>query len=757
MDSAARLLTQKRKKRVAAACDFCRRRKLGCDNTSPRCGNCQSYEKQCTYAARARQARPSNSRIRQLEEENARLRRLSQGSVLQSAERAFDRESVEQQIPAGGPVPTGSHREDDLVEETVTLLDEPSGLTPPVRDHRRHSNHRLSRHYASQPDRESRFHGPSSAMFDESYPINATVVGSYVAKVDYRKCQLLAETTRQRQMEMINISSGKLDFDGVEPEMGLKLLTIFWNRQHHSGSTVYRPAFMRDMACNGPSFSKLLLNAIYFSAADYLSRAAASGVEGPIAARCQAADNCTLGFEFRRKFEDYLHDRETALRFRSQVTTIQALLLVSDTLFSWCDEKSLSWHYSGIAVNMIIDLGLHTEGQDQKATSARLAGELETHRRLFWAAFVTDKLQSVYQGRPARLREHDNSVPIAFLDEYEELEPFSTDGYAAEPTSLSCPGHGVSTFEQLCKLSVIMDRVLLNIYAESSSQKDPNELFRTSDSLDEDLKAWRKGLPTHLAGLLIGTGNAPVLPHTISLLALYNSIITLLHRPFVSDGHLRGAGQPRASSSFAICAAAASSTDALLRQYTDRFCVKSAPYALSYAVYVSATIHLRIAAQRPPCSEAHHSLRNCLDFLHEHQIMCYASRRTLTILKDLMKRLKVDESVLTQSRHSTEVDNTFGGGSCGANTLLAPAGSQAAMVADGSPSSGSQFGRDLIDPTLDIDQIMKSFDCAPQLGGAYGSPGALDGNPLALDGALYGTLEGFDMFSSFDNLFGLDL
>jgi hypothetical protein len=76
----------------------------------------------------------------------------------------------------------------------------------------------------------------------------------------------------------------------------------------------------------------------------------------------------------------------------------------------------------------------------------------------------------------------------------------------------------VSTFEQLCKLSVIMDRVLFHIYAESSARKDPNDLFRTSDSLDEDLKAWRKGLPTHLAGLLEGTENAPVLPHTISLL-----------------------------------------------------------------------------------------------------------------------------------------------------------------------------------------------------------------------------------------------
>lgn len=188
-------------------------------------------------------------------------------------------------------------------------------------------------------------------------------------------------------MEMINSKSGKLDFDGVEPEMAMNMLSIFWNRQHHSGSIVYRPAFMRDMACNGPLFSKLLLNAIYFSTSEYLSRAAASGLEGIMATQCDAADNCTTGLEFRRKIDDMLHDPETRLLFKSQVTTIQALLIVSDTLFSWCDEKSASWLYSGIAIGMITDLGLHSESVNLSATSNRSANDIETHRRLFWAAF----------------------------------------------------------------------------------------------------------------------------------------------------------------------------------------------------------------------------------------------------------------------------------------------------------------------------------------------------------------------------------
>ncbi|KAL4886093.1 fungal-specific transcription factor domain-containing protein [Aspergillus karnatakaensis] len=751
----SRLFAQSRKKRVSAACDFCRRRKLGCDNIEPRCGNCQSYEKQCTYTTRVKRARPSNSRIRQLEEENIRLRRLSQGSAARSAERELDHQSVDQ-VPVGGHVALCPRR-DGLVDDTINTLSEPHS-TASVGDYRRHPIYQAPRHHGPQPDQESQFHGPSSAMFDEPGATNAAVSGSDVANSDYRKCQLLAETTRQRQMEMININAGKLDFDGVEPEVGLKLLTTFWNRQHHSGPIVYRSTFMRDMACNGPSFSKLLLNAIYFSASDYVFQAAASDWDGNINTRCDATDSCTVGHQFRRKFEKYLHDPDTRLLFKSQVTTIQALLLVSNTMFSWCDEKSLSWHYSGIAVNMIIDLGLHTESHRPRVGASLLVGELETHRRLFWAAFATDKLQSVYQGRPARLREHDNSVPLKFLDEFEELEPFSTNGYAAVPTSLGCPGYGVSTFEQLCKLSVIMDRILLNIYAETSSYKDPGELIRMSNLLDDDLKAWRKALPTHFAAILVGTGNGPALPHTISLLALYNATITLLHRPFVSDGHLRVANQSRAGESFAVCAAAASSTDALLQQYTDKLCAKSAPYALSYAVYVSATIHLRIAAQRQPGSEAHNSLRKCLDFLHEHQILCRASGRSLNILNNLVRRLKVDPYAMTDTNNSAGPEIRLGDGSHVGREIAiappAPTDPQADMLADETYFSGPQSGVDTHWSDLDIDQILESFNYDSQPGSNLG---ALGGNATLIDGGLDGTSQSLDILPTFDSLFGLEM
>lgn len=134
-----------------------------------------------------------------------------------------------------------------------------------------------------------------------------------------------------------------------------------------------------------------------------------------------------------------------------------------------------------------------------------------------WLGLAMDKVQSIYQGRPARLREMDNRVPMQFLNEYEELEPFSTVTYALNPCVLDCSTYGVSTFREMCRLSIIMDRVLCNLYAERSSSQDPMDLFHTSGVLHEELRSWRESLPNHLSMKLDNPESAAILPHTLSL------------------------------------------------------------------------------------------------------------------------------------------------------------------------------------------------------------------------------------------------
>ncbi|ETN39778.1 uncharacterized protein HMPREF1541_06004 [Cyphellophora europaea CBS 101466] len=565
-------------------------------------------------------------------------------------------------------------------------------------------------------------------------------------------------------METINLKSQKLDFDGVDSEQGMKLLSIYWNRQHHIGPIVYRTAFMRDMACNGSRFSKLLLNAMYFSASEYLSRAAASSLDGSVAARCAAADNCSEGMTFRRRAEALLHAADAQLLLKSDLTTVQALLIMSHTLFSWCDEKSASWHYAGMAISMIIDLGLHNEaGRRPDISSPYQIEDKEIYRRVFWAAFAIDKLQSVYQGRPPRLREADNCVPILFLDEYDELDPFHTDGYALEPEQLGYPSHVVSTFEQLCKLSIIIDCMISNLYTEKSSRKSPTELLRITRSLDEDLTAWRHALPSHLSALLELPNKAIYLPHTISLMSLFNAVIILLYRPLVSDSHLQTADEAIASKSFARCAAAATDIDSLLRQYQKSFCVKSAPYTLSYATYVSATIHLRIAAQHRAGSAAHIRLQNCLEILSEHQVVSHASRRCLRILNDLVKRLDVNVLLgpeLAQARN-TDISTLSNAvrltGDVDRYTQMDTTSSQQIMQANGNEMTGITPGLENTWSDLDMDEIIRTFTWDAGAMDTTFNPNNLDAGGIASCTGLSASAQDRAESSYFDALFGVDL
>lgn len=118
----------------------------------------------------------------------------------------------------------------------------------------------------------------------------------------------------------------------------------------------------------------------------------------------------------------------------------------------------------------------------------------------------------------------DSSVPMLFLDEYEELEPFDSVGYSEVSRKLDLPTHSVSTFAYLCALSTIADRILANLYTEKSLRRDNDELYRKSMALHAQLVQWRESLPVHLKihfdnEIGLGTSNGCMaLPHTLSLM-----------------------------------------------------------------------------------------------------------------------------------------------------------------------------------------------------------------------------------------------
>jgi len=140
---------------------------------------------------------------------------------------------------------------------------------------------------------------------------------------------------------------------------------------------------------------------------------------------------------------------------------------------------------------------------------------------------------------------------------------------------------------------------------------------------------------------------------------MYHVLVILLHHPFVADGHLYSTSRSISVNSLKCCATAANDIVHLVRIFDKAFSVRRAPYLISYATYVAATIHARIAAKRGPGSDAHSSLAACLAVFRENQETNPAVRRAGALVQNLMKRLGVRMHSIDECRiHKDSSENS---------------------------------------------------------------------------------------------------
>ncbi|KAJ5261349.1 fungal-specific transcription factor domain-containing protein [Penicillium angulare] len=566
-----------------------------------------------------------------VEEENKRLKdtlaQLEQGAKPQRVDEA--RGTQQRTVPI-------SQSQQGMV---VYTPDSSAGLGRRERMVIRDANDPFSNPQSSgQLDTVAQSHGPTSAVADEiasNLGMMARKPHQHAEGSETARNALFANSARSSQLEKIHFGSGRYDFDGVEPRLAMRLLSLFWDRQLDVGAVVYRPLFMRDMACNGPYFSKLLLNAIYFTASKHCSHAEVFDDRN---------NALTAGRRFRRRIMEFIGDHITT----SEIPTVQALLLLSYALFNWCDEKSLSWLYSGMAFNMITDLGIHSSHAVDSRFGKLALEDIEARQRLFWGAYTVisaiDKFLSLYQGRCIRLRDADASIFLQFLDEHEEFEALDPSSYASSSETSNIPSHGISILKGYCSLSIIMSGILETLYTERSTTKDPSTLLDAASSLYNGLQGWLVALPSILSTPLSRMSSESASPHILSL------------RPFVSDGHLRSVSLSIAPVAFATCVSAAASIDHIHVLYGRSFSMRSAPYILSYATYVSATIHARVAAQSAPGSSAHASLRRCILTLRAQKQASLGPKKALEVIESLIRRVGIhidDDCIASSSTDAT--------------------------------------------------------------------------------------------------------
>lgn len=304
--------------------------------------------------------------------------------------------------------------------------------------------------------------------------------------------QLISNAAIRRQEELSLASTpsiiANIDFDGVPIDLAMHLLELHWNRQHLSYLLTYRPAIMDSLVKNGPYMNKLLLNALYLQSSMY------SDWDSSFFDHQESNSKGLIFYErFKSLLPNYI-DKPT-------IPTTVALLTCGACLVPY-GYQSAGWVLSGMGYQMIVDLGCHL---DSPAASKPAAIEQEMKKRIYWGAFVSDKFQSLFLGRPVTMHESTGNVTHDYLDSFEEMEEWTpyVDTFTQRADSSVQPYRGrpsraISTFQSLLQLSKIATQIIQAFYSVGSLKSSEVVLLNIKSDVTGQLGHWRDNLPSWL-------------------------------------------------------------------------------------------------------------------------------------------------------------------------------------------------------------------------------------------------------------------
>ncbi|KAK4669674.1 uncharacterized protein QC763_205020 [Podospora pseudopauciseta] len=212
----------------------------------------------------------------------------------------------------------------------------------------------------------------------------------------------------------------------------------------------------------------------------------------------------------------------------------------------------------------------HTIGLHKKGTNFNLNPiEIEQRKRVFWIAYMLDKDLCLRSGRPPAQDDSDMNVELPDAD--------PADGIGNIPLA---DGKGkMNLFRVMCELSIVESRVYNRLYSTEATKQSDGELLNTIGELDQELENWKDRIPIDFRPEHeIKASHTPLILHIVMLHFNYYNCLTTIHRMSIHHGYwtsrlsnyaIQGLNarplNPRIFSSAALCTSAARASISLLK------------------------------------------------------------------------------------------------------------------------------------------------------------------------------------------------
>jgi hypothetical protein len=427
------------------------------------------------------------------------------------------------------------------------------------------------------------------------------------------------------------------------PEPMKSLLRDHWTWVSPLFNFVYRPAFTRDIKTNGPYYSAGLLNTILAHSVRW------ARADPKLSALLEPYDG---GAHFYRQaiaavFDDVRHGP-------GKIPEVQALLLLSAQA-TGKGHRTQAWLYTGMAIRLMEDLGLNIDSRSYAATAGLSDEDIEIRNRLFWSCYCWEKLLCLYLGRQPVILATYASPPQLLLDDSAEIEVWSPSGVGVNDEQNYPPtqSHATSCFINMCSLSQVLHRILLQLYDPLNEISEEATMIHVANET-ANLQDWWDRLPLFLKM------SPPDLPsycppsHVATLNAMFHMVKIQLHRPIVCARGTSEMLRNNLEHHVAECSTAANAIINIFDLYTRNFGHGHVMTALIYCVYTAASIFLlQIQASTTDSSVPISKLIYCINALESVKASAPIISTAIQLIQREIGRLNV--SLEDPTRASTDV------------------------------------------------------------------------------------------------------
>ncbi|KAJ5823885.1 hypothetical protein N7447_006225 [Penicillium robsamsonii] len=720
-------------KHVTRACNSCQKRKTKCDGLKPHCSVCTLYKRDCTYSQQIDKRRmASKGKISTLvayvqDLESLLLRHRIEfppsrpGNFLpplptpspSAADPEFETSETVQGVTGGTaptvepPVSTVSNDSPENIQEHLSISGESSY----------HTNHISDRMGSLQiaEDGQLRFFGPTSNLHI-SHVGPFPLFNSNIRLVHWNEPLILtAAGVNDHVDEELEEHLTKLYFAWENPN-----IPLVDERAYYHGKNCYRNL-------NQPNhrYSEVLNNAICAVGATLTSRYCPNLPESLV---------------------DFFATRSKALleveMDSPTLSTVQSLGILSG-VEALLTRDARGWLYSGMAMRLATDLGLHIDAAPFAERGLIDLEEARLRSSTFWGTYAHERMWSLYVGRPESIDHLDITVPLTFpiasrpsvndiwrpyIDQNQQANNWES------PALLHEVAHGTVT---LCTKMASIRKVLYSI--PRGTKPDIKKLYAFAAKARDELSLWVSGLSESVSVDMTNLG--PIhLPHVLQLHMQFHAVRIIVDQPFAfQQPGLGGLTEENITHSQECCHDAALSITKLLQTIRRHFSLRRVNIQTVHLIFTAMLVHTQSAFLSPDFQmrdTARRQLEICSQALGEIGQAYKNALRALEVITSVKSEL-----LRRERRDSSSALNIIGQSSLSSTIPLGQIPSGFFGVETGAPRSwmdnfanDSLFNRGESAPGIDLDQCASMADQIPFSDNSSWAPHFNSSAPLCAEG-----------------------